>query len=673
MPQFTHLPEALEHWTGTLGDAPAFIFRHSRHGRHVLTWNKLYTLSGRFAAILRERAVSRGHLVVNTLTNSPERVVSELAILMSGAASVNGQCLLADGSDLLRTLRVSRAAAILVDPDVPDSPWNVLKHHVTVGDDDNVTSESLPELKKLFFVRRVEGKGHGDFFGHLETLSDWYQTDEITPDETATVFTTSGTTGFSKLVVYTHGNLTGWGQHSRAESQAFYQHGHLVLNMAPLGWAGGYIGNSIASGSVRVLCDVRAAGIPKDMPKFIWRCLVEEKCRRAVLSPLHLSGLVEIAKQHRQGDGANTDTSDTDTGLKNDESDTPKTDTKTALPLYDRKEPAFQAEAKADKKNNTVSLTKETDTTQEQQLAASKLVSGIENSSSTSREHAQNRDDSTRPDVSEATAEGKSRSDPTQGDSGSQTNRGDTPLTTAKLDMMVLGGLPVTRSMVKMALALSTVVVVVYGSTDVGFVSALVVQDWTDYVDHDTGSLVTNVQVKIVSQQDEDIQLPADQLGLILVKKSSSPRLLNDPEASAAMLTSDGFIRTGDVGRLDQRGHLIVEGRGSDAIMRGLYIFYPSWLETRVCACPGVRHVIIVGVPDPDVNEELCACVVLESDDVTMKEVREFVERDIVVKEDDPLSPRPRYYLRFESFPVTSTDKPRRKAIKEQATQMLGL
>ena len=56
-----------------------------------------------------------------------------------------------------------------------------------------------------------------------------------------------------------------------------------------------------------------------------------------------------------------------------------------------------------------------------------------------------------------------------------------------------------------------------------------------------------------------------------------------------------------------------------------------------------------------------------------MEQVRHFVERDIVASEDNPLSPRPRYYLRFESFVRTVTDKLKRKEIKAQAAERLNL
>ena len=169
--------------------------------------------------------------------------------------------------------------------------------------------------------------------------------------------------------------------------------------------------------------------------------------------------------------------------------------------------------------------------------------------------------------------------------------------------------------------------------------------------------------------------LPTNETGSILVKSPyKTAGFLNDPQATATATTDDGFFRTGDLGRLDDRGHLLVEGRGGDAIMRGAYIFYPGWLEARIrTACPAIRDVMIVGVPDPNVNEELCACVVLESENVDVEQVRQAVERDIVTKGDDPLSPRPRYYLQFPAFPVTTTDKPRRVLVKALAAERLNL
>ena len=452
---------------------------------------------------------------------------------------------------------MSRARAILIDPDVTDSPWNVLKNHVTLDGDDNVTSDSLPDLKKVYFVRRVEGRGQGDFLGRLEALHDSFQADDVNSDDVLCVLTTSGTTGFSKLVVITHDSYTRiYSSFSATQSRAS-KGGWDDFCVLPMGWVGGFLAYPVVQGSTRVLCDVRG-GNPEDMAAFIWRAIRDENCMLTSFSPVHLPRLEELDK--------------------------------------------------ADKEKNK-------DSVSDPENSAAKMIHAIS-----------------------------------------------------------LGGLPVNRSMVQAGLVLANTVFICYAATDFGLVSVMMLKDCQGYVDFDTGPPVKDVEVKIVSQDDEETTLPTNQVGNILVKGHVLMHCyLNDPQATADAFTKDGFFRTGDVGRLDDRGHLLVEGRGSDAIMRGSYIFYPSWLETRIAACPGVREVLIVGVPDPYLHEEICACVVLDSDHVTMEQVRHFVEKDIVPSEDDPMSPRPRYYLRFESFLRTFTDKLKRKEIKAQAAKRLNL
>ncbi|KAK7455064.1 hypothetical protein BaRGS_00039535 [Batillaria attramentaria] len=564
----TTLVDGLQKRAEQSGNKPAFIFRDKYGGRCVLPWQQIYRLGGRWAAVLKTGSVGRGHLVLNTLPNSPERVIVETGILLSGAASVNGQCQLADGSDLLHGLHVSRARAIVLDPDVPNSPWKVLEKLVNLDEDGSVTSEELPHLKLVYFVRRGEKGDDEDFLTHLENLSDWYQAD-VKPDDVMAVFTTSGSTGFSKLVVHTHDRWVNINLSSADMMDA--SHDHVDLALAPLGWIGGYPGFTILSGYPRVLCDVRGGGLPKDVPDFLWKCVQEERCTRVFILPVFLSRVAELARQRRQ-EGARAETVFTSTYTE-------------------------EAEGSLD-----------------------------------------------------------------------MTKWSWVP------EICFLGGMPITRSMVKTAKSLAKNVVVLYGATDFSVISSHVVHDPDTFVDHDAGLVVKEAQVKIVDTEDENVILPVGQVGNILAKRPGMMReYLNNPQATADAFTADGFFRTGDVGSLDARGHLIVAGRGSDAIMRGPYIFYPGWLEARIRACPGVSDVLVVGVPDPFLHEELCACVVLTSDHVTTQHVREFVERDIVTTEDDPLSPRPRYYLRFESFPMTDTDKPRRKVVKKQAAVRLGV
>nr|KAG5693030.1 hypothetical protein BaRGS_005654 [Batillaria attramentaria] len=547
MSKFITVVEALKQRAENDGNKPAFIFRDQYGGRRVLPWEQIYRLGGRWAAVLRSGSVGQGHLVMNTLPNSPERVISETGILLSGAASLNGQCQLADGSDLLRALRLSRATAIVLDPDVPNSPWNVLEKRVAITGNSAVTSEELPDLKRVYKVRRNPENVGEDFMGHLENLEEWFHA-EVKPDNTCTVLTTSGSTGFSKLVNFTHGNLI-----DLLETTPYFltatSAADIELSLSPLGWSGGWTGNTFMSGITRVLYDVRNGGPPADMAEFVWKSVQEERCTRLFLLPPVIIGVVQ--RLNRQGDGA----------------------------------------------------------------AGSML-------------------------------------------------RGDW-----KPDYIFTGGMPISRTHVQAASILAKEVVTMYGTTEGFVVACYHVPDPDTYVDHEV-IICHGVDMRVVDEKDEDTPLPPGQIGNILVKRRGMfTGYLHDPAATAAAFTSDGFFRTGDVGKMDARGHLIVEGRGGDAIMRGAYIFYPAWLEARIRACPDVSDVVVVGVPDPHVNEELCACVVLTSDGVNVEHVRQFVEKDIITSADDPLSPRPRYYVRFQSFPMTDTHKPRRKLIKQQAAQ----
>src|SRR3982075_4232656 len=86
----------------------------------------------------------------------------------------------------------------------------------------------------------------------------------------------------------------------------------------------------------------------------------------------------------------------------------------------------------------------------------------------------------------------------------------------------------------------------------------------------------------------------------------------NNPKASAEAL-KDGWLRTGDVGRLDQDGFLTLSDRSKDVIISGGTNIYPREVEEALLTHPDVREVSAIGVPDPDWGEIVVACVVLET------------------------------------------------------------
>jgi acyl-CoA synthetase (AMP-forming)/AMP-acid ligase II len=71
-----------------------------------------------------------------------------------------------------------------------------------------------------------------------------------------------------------------------------------------------------------------------------------------------------------------------------------------------------------------------------------------------------------------------------------------------------------------------------------------------------------------------------------------------DDAATAAALTADGAIRTGDAGRIDERGRVFLTGRLKDLIISGGLNIAPAEIEAVACEHPGVQSAVVVGIPD---------------------------------------------------------------------------
>lgn len=87
----------------------------------------------------------------------------------------------------------------------------------------------------------------------------------------------------------------------------------------------------------------------------------------------------------------------------------------------------------------------------------------------------------------------------------------------------------------------------------------------------------------------------------------------NDPAATAAAFTADGWFRTGDLGQL-RDGALFVLSRRSDLILRGAENIYPAEVEEQLAGHPGIAECIVAGLPDPDYGQIVAAKVVLRAE-----------------------------------------------------------
>jgi len=82
------------------------------------------------------------------------------------------------------------------------------------------------------------------------------------------------------------------------------------------------------------------------------------------------------------------------------------------------------------------------------------------------------------------------------------------------------------------------------------------------------------------------------------------------PEKTKEEFTADGWFKTGDVGRIDERGYVTIVGRSKDLIISGGYNVYPAEIESTINDLPGVAESAVIGVPHPDFGECVVAVLV---------------------------------------------------------------
>jgi O-succinylbenzoic acid--CoA ligase len=152
-----------------------------------------------------------------------------------------------------------------------------------------------------------------------------------------------------------------------------------------------------------------------------------------------------------------------------------------------------------------------------------------------------------------------------------------------------------------------------------------------------------------------------DPEGLIEV---SGPMLMEgyrlDPGATGAAFTTDGWLRTGDLGEIDGEGRLQVRGRADHLIRSGAEKVWPEEVERVLARHPKVADVAVAGRPDPEWGTHVCAFVVPATidDPPSLEELRAFgAERLVRYK-------LPREIQLVPAIPRTATGKVRRAALR---------
>jgi long-chain acyl-CoA synthetase len=232
---------------------------------------------------------------------------------------------------------------------------------------------------------------------------------------------------------------------------------------------------------------------------------------------------------------------------------------------------------------------------------------------------------------------------------------------TANLRTFVYGGGPAYVEDLRAALAtFGAKLVQIFGQGETPMtITALARDDHRDEVLHTCGIARTLVDVRVVD--DDDREVPPGELGEIVTRSDCVMReYWANPQASAEALRG-GWLHTGDLGSMDERGYLTLKDRAKDLVISGGSNIYPREIEEVILRHAQVLEVSVIGRPHPDWGEEPVAFVVPRPG-LTV----EAAELDRLCLDSIARYKRPRAYYFVDSLPKNNYGKVLKTALRER-------
>jgi long-chain acyl-CoA synthetase len=196
-----------------------------------------------------------------------------------------------------------------------------------------------------------------------------------------------------------------------------------------------------------------------------------------------------------------------------------------------------------------------------------------------------------------------------------------------------------------------------YGLTETSPAAAMNPLDLAEY-NGCVGLPVPSTEVAI--RDDDGMDLPHDQAGELCIRGPQVMRgYWNRPDETAKVLMADGFLRTGDIAVLDDRGYIKIVDRKKDMILVSGFNVYPSEIDDVVAMHPGVLEAAAVGVPDEKTGEGVKLFVVKLDPNLTEAQVIEHCRAHLTGYK------IPRQVVFRSELPKTNVGKILRRALRD--------
>ncbi len=228
----------------------------------------------------------------------------------------------------------------------------------------------------------------------------------------------------------------------------------------------------------------------------------------------------------------------------------------------------------------------------------------------------------------------------------------------SKLKLALSGGMALQKSVsLKWRTATQSPILEAYGLTEASPAVAINPMYLAEY----NGSIGLPISSTDVSIRDEDgRELPIGEKGELSVKGPQvMPGYWQREDETALVFWPDGYLRTGDIARMDENGFIYLLDRIKDMILVSGFNVYPNEIEQVISLMPGVLEVGVIGVSDPDSIEKVKACIVKRDPALTAEHVIAHARQHLTAYK------IPKIIEFYEELPKTNVGKILKRALKD--------
>ncbi len=229
----------------------------------------------------------------------------------------------------------------------------------------------------------------------------------------------------------------------------------------------------------------------------------------------------------------------------------------------------------------------------------------------------------------------------------------------SNLRLTLGGGMAVQRAVAdKWKAATGVTLVEAYGLTETSPAACINPMDLADY-NGAIGLPISSTACRVIDADGNPVDV--DETGELCVQ---GPQVMkgywNRPEETAKVLDDEGWLKTGDMARMDAKGYFYIVDRKKDMILVSGFNVYPNEIEDIVATHPKVLEVGAIGAPDEKSGEVVKVVVVRKDDSLSVKEIRDYCRNELTGYK------VPKYVEFVDELPKTNVGKILRRELRDQ-------